>query len=110
MKKLRLDVSNLHVESFSTHFGAHSHGTVEARSETSVTEDDMSQCCSAQMCTYEGGTCDSTCYQVACGCTGGNTGCDLTCLRTCNGIDDTCYQGCAGYSDNCPTTPNYPGC
>lgn len=84
MKKLKLTVDALRVETFQVDEGdAAARGTVLANES------------------------DSTCVQRKCGC-GGQTEWDLTCA-TCRVDQDTCYAGCPTYR-NCPTGPDYPGC
>lgn len=83
MKKLKLTVDALRVESFET---------AEAELE--------------QRGTVRGNASDSTCIERACGCAG-DTEWDITC-GTCK-YDETCYNGCPTHF-NCPTSPGYQGC
>lgn len=115
MKRLILDIDNLQVESFDTATEPASRGTVLARqtgAEQCTTGMDCPSertgpCCS-QWGTYCGGTCETTCLQKECACTGADwTVCDYTCA-TC-GHDPTCLEGCPTRT-TCPTSPGYPGC
>lgn len=117
MKKLSLSFDALKVETFDTTAPYLGRGTVHGNtgyiSECYCTggwcEGESTTPCQAG--TYGGNTCDSTCNQIACGCTGGGPHmgtCDLSCGGTCNG-GDTCVRGCDTFL-NCPTTPGYPGC
>lgn len=104
MKKIALSLDSLQVESFDTTSGHDAlRGTVQGASG------DTTLPCQAG--TYEGGTCDSTCNQIACGCTAGGPHqgtCDYSCGGTCFGEGgDTCAFTCNGI--NCPSTPDY-GC
>ncbi|HEX6038207.1 hypothetical protein [Longimicrobium sp.] len=84
MKKLRLSLDELTVDSFQT-------GDDEA----------------LQRGTVHGNASDSTCFQRICECrepSEYNQSCG-----TCDYDEDTCYYGCATYL-NCPTNQYYPGC
>lgn len=122
MKKLTLNLEEIRVESFDTSPESQDgRGTVHGRGNLSVTcFTDCGEGCSGDWCagqsttpcqggTYDGRTCDTTCYQIACGCSGAWTQCDLSCNGTCADKDDTCAEGCVTYLD-CPTVSPYPGC
>ena len=100
MQKLSLKLDELQVESFDTTAVLRRRGTAYGY------DSDTSQPCAG---TYGGNTCESTCHQIDCGCTGYNGTCDVSCNGTCEGQGDTCQQGCATYLD-CPTVYPYPGC
>ncbi|HYW11598.1 MAG TPA: pinensin family lanthipeptide [Longimicrobium sp.] len=84
MKKLKLTVDALRVESFET---------AEAEVE--------------QRGTVRGNASDSTCIERVCGCAE-DTDLDLTC-GTCNVFVNTCSPDCETYR-NCPTSPGFLGC
>ncbi len=84
MKKLKLTVDDLHVESFQTG------------------DDDA-----LRRGTVRGHASDSTCYERVCGCAP-ETDWDVSC-GTCNVVEDTCYNTCPTHL-NCPTSPGYEGC
>jgi len=106
MAKLRLTLDELQVETFPTTGGAAGRGTV--RGQDSGTDDLY-----CQAGTWGGNGCDSTQYQIMCGCTAGgpeNGTCDVSCGATCM-MDETCDYGCgATYDAHCPTNPGYQGC
>lgn len=84
MKKIKLAVDALCVESFQTaQPGAEQRGTVR------------------------GNASDSTCIQRACAC-GGASDYDYTCA-TCNRFVDTCVEGCNTHT-GCHTSLGFPGC
>ncbi|HEY0020667.1 MAG TPA: hypothetical protein VGC13_30490 [Longimicrobium sp.] len=84
MKKLKLTVDELHVESFRTDDEeAFPRGTVH------------------------GNASDSTCMQRICECSG-DTDWDVSC-GTCNAVEYTCYNTCPSHF-NCPTAAGYQGC
>lgn len=84
MKKLKLTMDSLCVESFQT---------AEQESE--------------QRGTVRGNASDSTCIERRCGCAN-DTEWDITC-GTCNLMDDTCYNTCQTHFF-CPTANGYEGC
>lgn len=105
MRKLRVDLDDLSVESFATQEGARGHGTLFGHdSGTGYTD------CWGQTCPDCGATALVACTQQ-CG-SGQEQTCDMTCA-TCNNSCDgwhtcvyecwnpTSYQSC----QNCPTTP-----
>jgi hypothetical protein len=100
MKKLSLKLDELLVESFDTTASPRRRGTAFAY------DSDTGQPCAN---TEAGHTCDTTCYQIDCGCTGYNGTCDVSCNGTCNGQGDTCVYGCATYL-GCPSVYPYHGC
>lgn len=117
MRSLKLTLEDLTVDSFDTtpREGARA-GTVyghesylsECRCTGGWCEGESTTPCQAG--TYGGNTCESTCNQIACGCTGYPDTCDISCNGTCqwNG-GETCYNGCVTYL-GCPTEPGYQGC
>lgn len=84
MKKLKLTVEALEVESFQTN-----------------DQDEF------QRGTVHGNASDSTCDQRICECTG-ETEWDVSC-GTCNVMEHTCANTCPTHF-NCPTRYYYPGC
>lgn len=84
MKKLKLTVDALRVESFQT---------AEQESE--------------QRGTVRGNASDSTCIERRCGCANDSEW-DITC-GTCNIMVETCANTCPTHF-NCPTSPGYQGC
>jgi hypothetical protein len=100
MKKMTLKVDDLRVDSFATSTERTRSGTVAAH-ESRTDEMDCQP-------GSNDGTCESTCYQLACGCTENLGTCNMSCGVSCNGAE-TCYQGCETYT-NCPSSPGYPGC
>ena len=117
MKKLALRLDDLSVESFdATPVLGNGLGTVEARQDgpsASCMTDICGFACSGDWCqgqsttvciagTYEGRTCDSTCFQRMCTCTHDfATACDWTC--------STCVGECPT-DVGCPTQPGFQGC
>ena len=127
MDRLKLQLEELAVESFeTTPCDAARRGTVRGHATDALSDCGITNCgCTGGWCqgqtympceagTYAGGTCDSTCNQIACGCTAGgalNGTCDASCA-TCNGYGDTCNAQCDTYTNNanCNTHAGFPGC
>ena len=84
MKKLRLTVDALQVESFPT------------------AEQEMEQ-----RGTVRGNASDSTCIERRCMCSAASDF-DATCF-TCNHFENTCYDGCNTHT-GCNTVAGFPGC
>lgn len=113
MKKLALNLEELHVESFATSPGERDdRGTIQGRVMGAGTENT----CQAQI------TCDPTCWNT-CPDTCGGTCMDLTCQFTCGGAtdcathgytcgdtcDDTCYCTLVVGQYGCTTTQGTTG-
>lgn len=122
MSKLRLTIDELQVETFTAGTGGAIRGTVKARSYLS---DVGGYGCSNPWCAGEttspcqaatdaGYGCDSTQFQILCGCTAGPSACDVGCGRPTWNYEDTCQYGgnCPDYTHDahCPTNPGYIGC
>ncbi|HEU4882961.1 MAG TPA: hypothetical protein VFT45_11960 [Longimicrobium sp.] len=88
MRKLKLDLDRLIVESFDTVVAKDpGRGTVEAHSHMCVSPFET---CAALSCNYTCGTCDPSCAScVSCY----NT-CYNTCGPSCNGSCETCQTNC----------------
>jgi hypothetical protein len=84
MRKLKLTLDTLHVETFGPAEPAH-----EPRG------------------TVRGNASDSTCMERVCGCAPA-TDMDFTC-STCDHFVNTCHVGCET-QHTCPTMPGYLGC
>jgi hypothetical protein len=84
MKKLKLTVEELTVESFQT-------GDDDALNRGTV----------------HGNASDSTCIERRCGCDN-DTEWDITC-GSCRPLEETCVNTCPTHF-NCPTAYYYPGC
>jgi hypothetical protein len=112
MKKLKLDLDGLRIDSFDTTpaNAVERKGTVQGQFDTAVascdgtcdnTCDGCSCCCTC--CPSCGGTCE-TCY--TCGTCPGQWSCDGSCYGSCG---DTCYYSCGGSCDECTgTCPDLP--
>jgi hypothetical protein len=92
MKKLRLQVEELAVESFDTSYLQHERGTVEGHSGTCTDPESCDYSCHSLLpsdcCTVDV-TCPASCAQS----------CQVSCNGTCNGLF-TCDERCQG-----PTNP-----
>jgi hypothetical protein len=104
MRKMALKVDDLQVESFATSMERTRSGTVAAH-ESYETEG------LACMTGYYGdGTCDTTCYELACGCTDRGGTCDVSCGGTCQAAETCNVEGCDFTNYNCPSGVTRPGC
>ncbi|MGD8778127.1 MAG: hypothetical protein PVH88_04120 [Ignavibacteria bacterium] len=93
MKKLKLNLEDLRVESFELNSGKEvKKGTIHGNEEATVGGDTCDESCVFGTCYV---SCDVTCDQFTCH----NTECGQ---NTC----DTCYETCAGYGKTCI----YPQC
>jgi hypothetical protein len=90
MRKLALKLDELTVESFDTSPRRSERGTVLGNSVSGPYEYSLytGECCTPAG-TYGGNTCESTCHQIACGCTY---------------ADNTCDVSCGTYGDGCVAT------
>jgi hypothetical protein len=110
MNKLKLDLDEIRVESFSTAREGGRVGTVQGRSDTEATDctyDNHSVCVNCNSMYSCNWTCADSCAcgdtstcDFYCGVSGG-TSCNAPCQHTCDGaascnIDNTCFQTCAG--------------
>lgn len=115
MKKLKLDLDDLRIDSFDTTpaFGERQRGTVVgAAPETYYGCNSEGETCDTcrtcnDTCWYTcgvscGGTCN-TCY-TNCGTCPGQWTCDVTCCGSC-GTCDTCDYSCGGSCDCTSTCP-----
>lgn len=101
MKKLRLHLEDLSVESFGTGPEPAQRGTVHgratARCNTNVSCNGTCHLqCGTYYCVPTEGTCDNICNPQT-----GGTSCAQPCVYTCDGAascnaQNTCYQTCAG--------------
>ena len=84
MKKLRLDLDELSVESFDTHAAERRPGTVLAReseSDISLRTDCLGSCGGTAQCSVRGGTgCDYSC--------------DFACSDACTQVESCTWCGC----------------
>ena len=106
MRKLKLDLEDLSVESFATTPEAQKEGgTVFGQQCTCYTQCTCPGCptCDASCNGTCGGTCAGTC-DASCNGTCGGT-CDASCNGTC--VDDTCAVSCYG---TCQYGPPYYEC
>jgi len=116
MKKLKLNLDEIKVESFQTVQALINKGTVLGNDEWTVTCPPDTEA----GCATEAATCPNTCVNT-CAATCPNT-CIATCVASCNGTcdgtcgctpswDGTCEAGCTGACGEtqfCPST--WPGC
>jgi len=107
MKKMTLKVDDLRVDSFATSTERMRSGTVAAHGSAGTGCDTDDACCWAG--THGGGTCDTTCHQLACGCTNVGGTCDVSCGGTCFQYETCEAEGC-DYTYHCPTGETRPGC
>ena len=101
MRKLRLQLEDLRIESFTTTSSQKEKGTVFGEQCTCQTACSCPGCptCDASCNGTCGGTCAGTC-EASC-----NGTCDYscdTCGGSCGGAGDSCYQTCALYSGCTP--------
>ncbi len=83
MRRLKLDLKDLKVESFETNSSDRKKGTVLGQSGAG---------CTLPACTEFDPTCDSTClFQPTC---------DETCPNTCGNTCPTCHWSCVGTCDD----------
>ncbi len=100
MKKLKLTVEALRVESFETAGKElEQRGTVRGKNASDTT-------CWQRACFCPGAT-NTTCDAEGCWCTAASE-VDHTCA-TCNQFEDTCYEGCNTHT-GCNTVAGFPGC
>ena len=97
MRKLRLQLEDLRIDSFTTTSSQKEKGTVFGEQCTCQTACSCPGCptCDASCNGTCGGTCDASC----------NGTCDWsceTCGASCGGPGDSCYQTCALYSGCTP--------
>jgi hypothetical protein len=104
MKKMVLKVDDLRVDSFATSAGRMRSGTVAAHESY---ETEGLACMTGH---YGAGTCDTTCYQLACECTERGGTCDVSCGGTCQAAETCAAEGCDYTNVYCPSSPGRPGC
>jgi len=102
MRKLSLRLDELAVESFDTSPRGSERGTVLGNSGYDGCSFYTGECCTPAG-TYGGNTCETTCHQLACGCTNPGGTCNVSC-----GSNDTCEF--TADPQACPSYPGYPGC
>ncbi|HEU0012332.1 MAG TPA: hypothetical protein VFQ45_01540 [Longimicrobium sp.] len=114
--KLRLDLDQLHVESFDTHPGeAQRRGTVHGHQQYCY------YCC-CYPCCCGGGTAHTACGQYTCAASCNGTcdascngtcdaSCNGTCVASCNGTcNGSCGYTCVGCTEYDRTCRNYGSC
>jgi hypothetical protein len=94
MRKLRLQLDDLRIDSFDTTQAKKARGTVFGEQCTCYTQCTCPGCPSCdESCN---GTCEVSCFDTCAG------SCNGTCYKTCNGCNTTGGYTCAGYA----TTPD----
>jgi hypothetical protein len=101
MRKFALKLDELAVESFDTSHRGSERGTILANSGSDGCSFYTGECCTPAG-THGGNTCETTCHQLACGCTNRGGTCDYSCG----------FEGCdfTEYAAACPSQPGYQGC
>ena len=87
MKKLKLELDDLRVDTFDTSFATRAKGTVFGEQCTCYTN------CTCPGCPSCDDTCANTCQGISC---------DYTCDQSC--IEGTCVNSCHNYPDNVTCT------
>ncbi|HSU16604.1 hypothetical protein, partial [Longimicrobium sp.] len=101
MKKLKLTVDALHVESFETaEKQIEQRGTVRGKAVSDTT-------CWQRGCFCPGAT-NTTCEQEGCWCTAASEF-DASCATCNHHLGETCYEGCETFT-GCNTSPGHLGC
>ena len=113
MKKLRLQLDELQVESFHTVRTEPARGTVRANAPTWYCTEQIdctydygcetqNESCNGSCATCFGGTCENTCYNSC------NGTCNVSCYGTCDASCNTCEFTC--YESGCACTVQWSAC